>query len=580
MSTNGQYRIVKKIGEGGMGMVYLAEDVLIQRQVAIKSLHQQQTISADQAERFQQEALALARLNHSNITHLYSFLLEENNYKMVMEYVEGKTLEAWVDGNGSINVVTACSIIVQILNGLEHAHQKGIIHRDLKPSNIMISAEGEVKIMDFGIARIRNSQRLTQQGKSVGTLAYMAPEQIQGKEGDELTDVYATGSILYEMLSGTPPFRNETDYHLMKDKLEQKVKLNTQIQESTDPVLQQVLLKSLETNPQKRYTNAQAFREAILNAMPDILTGNRLQQALESNEHDTIHRPLAKGTLFSLQSGLTATAFKKFIQPLKKLDKPVQLLITVTIVCGVLIVWNTMRTSPVIVEEATKSYSVNLEDISPDKRSGGAGIIEAQLIENRPSHIPTVIHTDSNSDTPTDQPEKPITPKKIQKKETLPQTPVHKDSEKGKQEDSIAEVPVEEEKPLATPNNTVNRKTVQIPANTSIQFILEEAVSSENKQRDGQLIRLTVADNVVVNGQTIVTKGAEAIGKIVDVEPSAKRRKGLVGFVVLKVKGRDGKDIRVQSERFRLRADRDNEAAIYSAGRQFNGVLKRGVIVN
>ncbi|MBS1573881.1 MAG: serine/threonine protein kinase, partial [Bacteroidetes bacterium] len=191
-----QYVIQRKLGEGGMGIVYLAEDKMLERQVAIKVLHPALAQGSDSlGSRFQQEALALARLNHPNITHLYAFIPQENTYWMVMEFVDGKTIEDWLKIKGTLSPVIACSILSQMLDGLEHAHRKGIIHRDLKPANIMISQEGEVKIMDFGIARIRNSQRLTQHGKSVGTLEYMAPEQIQGKEGDELTDIYAAGNI-------------------------------------------------------------------------------------------------------------------------------------------------------------------------------------------------------------------------------------------------------------------------------------------------------------------------------------------------------------------------------------------------
>jgi len=191
-----QYTILHKIGEGGMGTVYLAEDRLLLRRVAIKSLLRTVSSEAESPEnRFQQEALALARLNHPNITHLYAFIPRQDTYWMVMEYVEGKTLEEWVKYKGRLSPVLAVSILIQLLQGLGHAHRRGIIHRDLKPANVMISGDGEVKIMDFGIARIRDSQRLTQYGKSVGTLEYMAPEQIQGKEGDELTDIYAAGNI-------------------------------------------------------------------------------------------------------------------------------------------------------------------------------------------------------------------------------------------------------------------------------------------------------------------------------------------------------------------------------------------------
>ncbi|MBX3239515.1 MAG: serine/threonine protein kinase [Chitinophagaceae bacterium] len=583
MSTSEQYHIIEKIGEGGMGIVYLAEDVLIRRRVAIKSLHNQQLLSGEQSERFQQEALALARLNHSNITHLYTFFPKDNSYWMVMEYVDGKTLENWIYTRGIINTAAACSITLQILNGLEHAHQKGIIHRDLKPSNIMISYEGEVKIMDFGIARIQNSQRLTQQGKSVGTLEYMAPEQIQGREGDELTDVYATGNMLYEMLGGVPPFRNETDYHLMKDKLEQKVKLNSLIMSNASPALQQVILKALETNPAKRYPTVQAFREALLKAAPGLLRGDRLQESLQKSEQVVLdseadHRkPIPANPGFLKQVNLLPASLSTLFQPVKKLDRSVKLLIAVSIICGGLLTWNSLRSSKPVQDSSKTGYSVNLESMPEENATRNAGIIETQLIQNNtPGLPPPASSTEKKNDTIKSQPEKPATVKKPDKKAP----PKDAGTDRKEPEKEPAEETIVKEKEEPAVKNTANRKAVQIPAGTFISLVLEETITSENKQKDGNLIRLTAAADVVVNGQVIVTKGAEAVGKIVDVEPSARRRKGLIGFVIVKVKGRDGKDIRVQSERFRLRSANDNEAAVYSAGKQFSGTLRKGTVVN
>src|SRR5690554_133358 len=150
-----QYEIIQKLGEGGMGTVYLAKDTLLDRLVAIKQLHRNSgAIEDGLGERFQAEALALAKLNHLNVTHLYAFIPKEDTYWMVMEFVEGKTLEDWLFVHKKITHQLAASIAVQMLDGLHHAHRKGIIHRDIKPANVMINEDGEVKIMDFGIARM------------------------------------------------------------------------------------------------------------------------------------------------------------------------------------------------------------------------------------------------------------------------------------------------------------------------------------------------------------------------------------------------------------------------------------------
>lgn len=596
MSTDNheQYIIKTKIGEGGMGTVYLAEDVLLQRRVAIKSMNKPQGLSADQLEeRFQQEALALARLNHSNITHLYAFVPRRETYWMVMEYVEGKTLEEWLNIHGTIDAVTSCSVIVQILDGLEHAHRKGIIHRDLKPANIMVSSEGEVKIMDFGIARIRNSQRLTQHGKSVGTLEYMAPEQIQGKEGDELTDLYATANILYEMLAGAPPFRSDTDYLLMKAKLNDRPPLTPTLAAHARKALQDVLFKALERSPARRYTDIRSCKEALLKAVPphSLFSGHSLQHALQ-NKQQAIHPPQVRKTPLQLLSSLPvnkSTVMRKKDQLLSMIssaDRSVKILLGVAVLCAGLLTWNALRTkathTAAVAESSADHKVISAGETENDASSG---IIEAQLIQNNmPVYTPVAFSPDNA------EKENGVPPEKQEKKEVKKNDQVgKKDAATEKKDDTPKEKGAEPRSPapkqpseeVITPSpETLPKKTpVQVPGGTPVGFLLQESVSSEEKSKDGNLIRLTCAADVVIDGQVIVHKGAEAIGKIVDVEPSAKRRKGLVGFVILKVKGRDGKDIRVESQRFRLRSEADNEAAIYPAGRSFSALLRKGTVV-
>ncbi len=596
-----QYIIRHKIGEGGMGTVYLAEDVLLQRLVAIKALNNPQGLSQGQMEeRFQQEALALARLNHSNITHLYAFIPRQQTYWMVMEYVEGKTLEEWLHMQGTIDALTSCSIIAQVLDGLEHAHRKGIIHRDLKPANIMVSSEGEVKIMDFGIARIRNSQRLTQHGKSVGTLEYMAPEQIQGKEGDELTDIYATANMLYEMLAGTPPFKSDTDYLLMKAKLNERPPVTPSLTAHAGKKLLNVVLKAMETNPSRRYTNVRTFREALLSAIPQstLHTGHSLQEALQTGRPgdpppNSNKSPLIRIPALPVNKAVLLRKKDALFSLLGRTDKSVKLLAGVAALCAALIIWNTFRMEKNASISAVNDKTNEQETTYDEKESAATttGIIEAQLIQNnRPSYAPIAYIADSSTtsnDTLAAKPVKKETPKNTapEKKEPAPKEKAALPKEK-----NIKDTPEESE---ATPvqqttpengkssgtENTPRRSMVQIPRGTTISLVLQEPVSSEEKSKDGKLIQLSCAADVVVNGEVVVHKGAEAIGKIVDVEPSAKRRKGLVGFVILKVKGRDGKDIRVESQRFRLRSDEVNEPAVYHAGKSFNALLKKGTVV-
>ncbi len=185
--TIGQYEIGELLGEGGIGQVHAAFDTVLQREVAMKSLRPELLSDTNFVDRFRAEATSLARLNHPNITTLYSLIPDGKNLYMVMELVRGHTLDDILKKrNAPLDVRESLAIIAQAADGLGYAHSMGVIHRDIKPSNLMIAENGVLKIMDFGIARVRGSQRLTRSGSIVGTLAYMAPEQLRGEEGDEV----------------------------------------------------------------------------------------------------------------------------------------------------------------------------------------------------------------------------------------------------------------------------------------------------------------------------------------------------------------------------------------------------------
>jgi serine/threonine-protein kinase len=602
---NEQYVIREKIGEGGMGTVYLAEDILLERPVAIKVLNKPVSAAPESLEsRFQQEALALARLNHPNITHLYAFVPKQDTYWMVMEYVEGKTLEEWLQLHGSLNVRTACSILVQILDGLEHAHRKGIIHRDLKPANVMISADGEVKIMDFGIARIRNSQRLTQLGKSVGTLEYMAPEQIQGKEGDELTDIYAAGNILYELLSGQAPFKADTDYHLMKAKLEEKAPHHPALISKASASLQEVVFRALERNPQKRYSSVKFFKEALLkNTGNDLFASNDLVAALQSRQDQPLAPQEVKAALPGIRALLAGVALSSVKIPgiqvksrsggSKKLsiagiaaylkdwntDKSVKLLIAVIILCAALITWNyisaddatTLSGKPGI--PSADMQAAASPQVQPTQKQ--TGIIETQLIENHRPELPPETTAPNEKNERSGKKEPPPS-REIRKKDNPPANKTEAGSPA--QNEPASQEPVKEENRPAETKSQTPSGPVSIPEGRSVLVVLDENISSELKSKDGSIVALHCAEDITVNGTVIVKEGAMVTGKIVDVEPSGKRRKALVGFVVQKIKAADGKPIRVHSERFRLRSSNPGEPAVYKSGTSFTVTLGRGTV--
>ncbi len=212
------YKIEKLLGQGGMGTVYLAKDSFLDRHVAIKELSPLLTADTGLVERFRNEAKLQAKLIHANIAILHNFFEHNNRYYMVMEYAEGETLKEIIMRTGPIPEMRTINILKQLVFALKYAHGMGIIHRDIKPSNIIINSNDEVKILDFGIARVVGERGLTQTGQQLGTVAYMSPEQVQAeKDIDGKTDVYSLGVTLFEMLSGHMLYdlNTESDFVVM-----------------------------------------------------------------------------------------------------------------------------------------------------------------------------------------------------------------------------------------------------------------------------------------------------------------------------------------------------------------------------
>ncbi|MFQ5628156.1 MAG: serine/threonine-protein kinase, partial [bacterium] len=222
-TTVSQYRILEKLGEGGMGVVYKAEDTRLKRTVVLKFLPPHLTGDPEAKARFITEAQAASALDHPNICTIFDIKeADDGQMYIIMAYYNGETLRERVargrehgakDGgsSGGIEVAETIEIASQIAAGLARAHEAGITHRDIKPSNIMITRRGEVKILDFGIARIAGQKAITKTGSTLGTVAYMSPEQVQARLTDHRTDIWSLGVVLYEMLTGEQPFKGEFD---------------------------------------------------------------------------------------------------------------------------------------------------------------------------------------------------------------------------------------------------------------------------------------------------------------------------------------------------------------------------------
>ena len=281
----GNYKIVSTLGEGGMGTVFKAVDVMLEREVAIKMLRAEIASQPDIVERFRSEAVTLAKLNHPAIATLYSFFRQGDQFFMVLEYVAGETLDAAIRQSGPMPADRAVSIVSQALEGIAHAHAQGILHRDLKPANIMLPAAGGVKVMDFGIARLRSAARMTRTGGIVGTLDYIAPERVRGQETDLRSDLYSMGVVLYEMLAGRVPFQKTTEYDLMRAHLEEAPPPLATLGCSVPPAVEAALIRALAKNPDDRFSSAAEFRSALpgeARPVQEVIKPTRLAQAVPS----------------------------------------------------------------------------------------------------------------------------------------------------------------------------------------------------------------------------------------------------------------------------------------------------------
>lgn len=271
--TISHYKILEKLGEGGMGVVYKALDLKLDRPVAVKFLPPHLSATPENKERFVQEARATAALNHPNILSVYEIDEQESGMYFVMEYVEGKTLKAHIEslkaGQG-IPIPQSLEWATQVAQGLRAAHDKGIVHRDIKSENIMLTPDGHPKVMDFGIAKLKGGTGLTKAGMSIGTLAYMSPEQTQGMVADQRTDIWSLGIVLYEMLTGEVPFRAEHESALMYLIVNEQPQAPSQIDRRVPPRVDSVVMKMLEKDRNARYQEMTVVVQSLTEVRTEI----------------------------------------------------------------------------------------------------------------------------------------------------------------------------------------------------------------------------------------------------------------------------------------------------------------------
>jgi serine/threonine-protein kinase len=258
----GDYEIIRELGHGGMGQVFLVRNLISDRIEAMKILLPDLANQGDLGARFMREIKLLASLDHPNIAALRTAFSADNQLIMIMEYVEGDTLAHRME-RGPFPPAEALNYIDQVLAALSYAHAKGIIHRDIKPANMMLTRDGVLKLMDFGIARSGNDLGLTVTGTTLGSLDYMSPEQVQAQPTDGRSDLYSVGVSLYEMVTGQRMFSATSSFSIMEAQIKETPRAPIEVQPSLPKPLSDIIIMSVAKNPAERFQNADAFRNAL-----------------------------------------------------------------------------------------------------------------------------------------------------------------------------------------------------------------------------------------------------------------------------------------------------------------------------
>ncbi len=325
--TLGQYRVLAEIGSGGMAIVYKALQPALDRLVALKELRHELTHDAQIVARFEREATSLATLQHGNIVHIYDFIRDGDGAFIVMEFVEGLDLFDLLHSAGRLPPEVAAAIALQLAEGLEYAHYRGIIHRDVKPSNLLISKMGEVKIMDFGIARDPGRSELTQVGMALGTPAYMAPEQIRGDVTDARSDQFAAGIVLYEMLSGHKPWGDGEGTTVARKILyDEPTPLARHVPDAPLPLVR-IVERCLAKEPDKRFGSTHELRRALADYLADEVTIDVRQRVViylrnrglitDGDASSFVHpAALFDGVMRRRDLGLPSESAKDWLRPL------------------------------------------------------------------------------------------------------------------------------------------------------------------------------------------------------------------------------------------------------------------------
>jgi len=292
----GTYQLHELLGKGGMSVVYLARHILTEQEVAVKVLPPELASQKELKTRFIEEARTLARLEHPNIVVLHNFVEEDGHLYLVMQYAEGETFDTIIAREGRVAVGDAVDVGVQVLRALEYAHDRGVIHRDIKPSNFIIRGDGSVKVMDFGLAKFMGSTKLTQTGLTMGTVRYMSPEQVRGKQVDHRTDIYSLGIALFEAVTGQTPYDGETHFDIMQKHLTTAPPRPSDLADVPEE-LDVALLRAMKKRVENRFQTAREFRRALQAVPVEARRARPLSESMPPLQSMAQHAPEMTGEI-------------------------------------------------------------------------------------------------------------------------------------------------------------------------------------------------------------------------------------------------------------------------------------------
>jgi serine/threonine protein kinase len=520
------YKIVSLLGEGGMGTVYRATDTVLGRDVALKMLNSTLTNQPQFLERFKKEARILAQLLHPNIAVIYNFIEQDSNYYMVMEYVEGENFDSLLRRNKVLSYGIVIPLFIQALEGLQHAHKKGIFHRDIKPSNLNLTPDGTVKLMDFGIAKIANEQRLTQVNRIVGTIEYMAPELIEGKDPSIACDIYAIGVTMYEMLCGKLPFESNTDFNMMQDILKKKPATIDTINASVPKSLSNITMKALEKKPENRFPDARSFQQALITAFPqlktiDMASINLPKKILETQfvQLNTVENNELKATVMMNAQDQTSIAQPSLIQGWfqNMLSKQARPLLLTVVALIIMITITAIVFSGGSDKKQMTAADTSLQPGKKPKDTSAENIPQLQSsLNNTPVNAPEVrtpvtpvtnIPVPENETTEEPKKKEKIAVVAMPKKEVRKNKPnVTTETNRKKADPAPGKT---EEKKIVAPVETKTHvpKRIEIKSRVSVEIKLQDRVVLDNLS-EGQTLHFIVTRPVDYEGETIIKRGA------------------------------------------------------------------------